>query len=233
MGGSDCVRRACIIGAIAVAAPGCASGIFGGASSYDSQGCVEGALRRHPHSQVSHEALPLFEEGCAKGDAGACSALGVTYEMGIAEPPDPKRAAHAYIHACHLSNPRGCANWGAIVVSGKLGPPDYLLARKLFEQACDAGEASGCAALGRLHRDGQGVSADTTFARELLSRACEAGEMSGCFDLAGMLRATSPSTSLALYVRSCLAGEQAACDLMDVKKAPPAGTGGLPGVASR
>ncbi len=211
---------------------GCASGLFGDPTGYDSQGCVEGALRRHPRTAESQASVAMFRDACDHGDGGACSALGVAYEAGVGGPADPARAKIAFRQACDLTNARGCANLGALIARGSDDAHDLAAAVGLVRRACDVGELAGCAELGRLTRDGRGVPVDAAKASSLLEAACDGGELRACTDVANALEASAPSRALTLYVRSCVAGEPAACAKLE-RHEPRPDAGALSHVATR
>ncbi len=218
---SSAKKASLLLGVVSLSAAGCAPPLpavsvvpLVSLSGHDLQGSVENALRERPESSTSREAFELFQERCVEFDAASCSELGVVYEIGIAVPKNASTAATLYRRACSLGNARGCTNLGVLEASGALGRPDYEAARVLFMSACEAGERRGCASLGRLHRDGRGVVLDLEIASRLLDRACEKGEASACLDLAELITASVHDRTLALYVKSCVAGAKEACDRM-------------------
>src|SRR5258708_6382378 len=200
-------------------AAGCATGIFG---DRDSQACAETSLRNHPSDRLSIDAVPVFVRECSANDGGACSAVGIAYELGIGRARDARSAWSFYGRACDLGNARGCVNLGALLAGGEVGKRDLPAATALFQAACQAGERSGCARLGRLYRDGIGVEADPIYARTLVEQACASGETTACLDLADMLATSAPERALPLYVRSCLAGHAVACTRLNDERGPKA-----------
>ncbi len=191
---------------------GCVGATFGGSSpGYDEQGCVEQALRRNPDKGSLEGARVLFEQGCTSGDAGACSALGVLYELGRGVAADPRRAAKLYRMACNQGNGRGCTNLGLVLEHGVQGVPAQKQARDFYSRACDEGERSGCANLGRLYKEGKVVPKDLAFASDLLTHACRDGETAACLDLAELVAPSEPDRALSLFVNACVAGEASAC----------------------
>jgi len=207
---------------------GCATGIFNG---YEAQDSVEDSLVRHPTNRVAIDSVPSFSDACSANDAGACSALGVSYEVGIGHAGNARAARDAYSRACSLGNGRGCANLATLMISGALGAPDLTMVKVLFESACNAGERSGCAQLGRLYRDGHGAPKDTIHALSLLETACAAGETSACVDMAALVAIASPDHVMGLYVRACLGGYQPACERVEEQTRPAAA--GQPFIAAR
>jgi TPR repeat protein len=146
--------------ATALGAAGCGAGMFVDPTGHDSQACVEHSLRGNPHFGPAKEAFAVFEQNCFMDDAGACSALGVSYEVGVVGAPQPKKALSAFERACVLGNARGCVNFGAMLAKGDAGVSDAPRAVRLFTKACGGGEQAGCAKLAEAYRDGRGVAPD-------------------------------------------------------------------------
>ena len=134
-------------------ATSCALGVFGDPSGYDSQACVEHALRSHPDAETSADAAVLFRDACAHGDGGGCSALGVIHEVGLAGPKSSALAAVHYRRACELGNRQGCQNLEALA-NAAYRSADYATARTLFTRACEAKKGLGCSSLTALLPDG-------------------------------------------------------------------------------
>ncbi|HEX3772129.1 MAG TPA: hypothetical protein VHV30_14735, partial [Polyangiaceae bacterium] len=97
------------LAAIASILSGCMGPSFAGP---DQQACVERSLRRTHDTLAVAAARFQFEQGCHEGDAEACSALGVIYEVGAGAPANAARAVALYEHACDAGSVRGCANLG-------------------------------------------------------------------------------------------------------------------------
>jgi TPR repeat protein len=115
------VRIACFVltTSTALFASGCSDGLFDrpvnvDGTSYDAQGCAEHALRNHPDPQAVRASAVAFTRACDDGEAAACSALGVIYEVGLGVAPDPSRAQFLYEAACTAHNRRGCMNLRAL-----------------------------------------------------------------------------------------------------------------------
>lgn len=198
--------------------------MFDNSLGYDSQGCVEDALRRRPHREMLVQARAEFELSCRASDPAACSALGVMAELGLAGDADPKLARSLYRRACEGGNQRGCVNSGRLTVATSSSTPAELdRARGMFAFACEEHEMTGCTALGRMFADGRGVTKDVTAARALLERGCAARDAEACFQLAELPLAggaSDPMQVAELYVKACVAGHQAACERMGTP--PPA-----------
>ncbi len=195
---------------------GCASSMISPTTAgYDTQGCVEDALRRSADKDLILEATSQFGPACAERDWAACSALGVISERGSVGAPDDQEAARLYSRACDGGNARSCVNLGKLLERVAPGGDDASRAQRLFAAACDAGEEFGCAALGRALARGSAESRDR--ALELLESACQAGRPEACFDLAELKRrGGKPSTvTLSYYAKSCVAGNTLACQRMD------------------
>jgi hypothetical protein len=204
----------CIAGASLLT--GCASSLFDPATpGYDTQGCVEDALRRSDDVELVRAASAEFERACRDDDGAACSALGVIIENGALTKPDTKAARGLYARACTLDNLRGCVNLGRLDERRGLGEEDASRIRALYGFACANGEQSGCAALGRSLAHGGAKERDRAI--ELLGGACGAGRADACFELAELERRGAAPGPVALqhYALACIAGHMMACERLD------------------
>lgn len=203
----------------AFALSGCGSALFGGgAVGYDSQGCVEGGLRRAQDPELVREAMATFDLACQSGDASACSAMGVIFETGVAAPADGPRAHQYFVRACTAGNQRGCVNKAMLELDGaRWGtPPDKTAiahARNTLLTACEKGEASGCSHMGKLMVKNDKNPIDRASGQTMLERACEANDADACFELAELVPTSErpAQETLELYVKACVAGHEPAC----------------------
>ena len=181
---------------------------------YDAQECVENSMRRGADPMLVPEALQVFRAACDTGEAAACSALGVMYEIGFGVPRAPRAALRLYRRACSAKNTRACANLGEALLSDAAGARDPVAAEAILRVACDGGQARACAALGRAYRAGA-VVAPAAVATSFLEMACQRGEASACSEVAGVPsgfgrpEAEQRQRGLA---KACAGGESAACD---------------------
>jgi len=195
---------------------GCASSMLAPASpGYDTQGCVEDALRRSSDQELALEASSQFRQACDESDWAACSALGVISESGAAGAHDDREASRLYARGCDGGNARSCVNLGKLLERVSLGESNATRINALFADACDRGEAFGCAALGHALAHGDARSRDRAI--ELLGNACRDGRSEACFDLAELERRGSMPTAVALehYTKACVAGNALACQRLD------------------
>ncbi len=193
--------------------------MFARDNGYDSQACVEEALRRAPDPSLIPAAATEFELGCKGNDAGACSALGVLYELGIGRAKSYAGAHKSYERACKAGNQRGCVNLGRLESERSQATNlDRSRARILFATACEANEASGCAELGRMLARDKSPNRDLVGADIMLGRACEKNLFRACYELAELYRgqpAEDVARSTTLYAKACLSGYQPACMRLD------------------
>lgn len=204
--------RVAVASACSAFGVGCGGGLFATTNGYDAQSCSESALRRGDAAGVGREAFELFESSCLTGDAGACSALGVAYEVGVGVPRDLRAAATAFERACALENPRGCANLALLQLA--LHPDDAAVvaqSRATLAASCEDADRFACARLGRMARDGLGGAKDLVGAIVLFERGCASGEASACEDLASLVGVTSPERAMELHAVACTAGDAQAC----------------------
>ena len=187
----------------------------------DPQVCVEAALRGHPDPEVVRDALYQFSDGCDRGDAASCSALGVIYERGVSVPADPRRAVELFERACSEGNDPGCTNLARAYVSGVGVSRDEARAEGLLVTPCFAGHAAACGELGSLYAHGRTLERDPRRAWSLLERGCLGGHADSCFDLAELFEtAVLPDgggRARELYGRACASGVEAACARLDAR----------------
>jgi uncharacterized protein len=199
------------LSAVLLASTGCATSLFG-SGAYDSQACVEEALRRDPTTEEAALARTIMEEACKQGDPKACSVLGVAYELGAGGDVSPDRARAFYRHACSGGNQRACGNLARLELTTSQDPIVLAEARDLLITTCEQGEASACGFAGALANRGEDRNPEKT--AELLAHACERGQPNACFDLAELRNAGRERPEvrdLELYVTACLAGVEKAC----------------------
>ncbi|NUP14366.1 MAG: sel1 repeat family protein [Polyangiaceae bacterium] len=184
--------------------------MFDRANGYDAQGCVEDALRKNPDPTLAVQVKAELELGCRARDAGACSALGVTKELGIGEPKNLRAARNLYDRACQRGNKRGCVNLGTLVLSGAGTDAGAMhngaFAKSLFTAACDAGEPSGCGALA--HMLAKDPSASSEVVENAFGRGCSGGDADSCFELG---ERSAAQQAAGFYAKACLDGHVRAC----------------------
>jgi uncharacterized protein len=198
----------------AVPLSGCGASMFDAADGYNRQSCVEDAMRERPNANLAAAAAPELELGCRAGDAAACSALGVIYELGLGRDKDRSMARALYLKACTANNKRGCVNAAILDLVDSRSASATGHAREMLFSACEAGEPSGCTAMGARLASGDGVPRDLEQARRMFQKGCDAGSAAACFGLAELDRDTEPKQEAALmelYVKACVAGHQPAC----------------------
>lgn len=223
------VARCFLISVSLITLSGCAPRLFEkshfefSTEEYDSQGCVEDALRRHPDTALTAAAASDLEPACAAGEAASCSALGVLAETGQGVPRDLARAARLYASACGDGNARACVNLSRLQLSGMVAVSDHVTARARLLSACNDGEVTGCEELGKhlAHRSQRG-SPERRLARALLDRACTRQRGEACYELAlidAPPGAPPSAWTLELFAKACVAGHAAACERLDAKRA--------------
>jgi TPR repeat protein len=131
----------------------------------DPQACVETAIRRG--APPDPEQLAHFEAQCARGDAAACSILGVMHERG----EDNARAWLLFGGACRSGNARACANLAELLERGHPSGTSQVVL--LYDHACRHDVPQACTKLGRIHETG-----DRRRAVELYEIACSLGDAS-------------------------------------------------------
>jgi len=198
----------------AVPLSGCGAGLFSTTDGYDRQGCVEEAMRKRPDPKLAEQAATEFELACRSGEAAACSALGVSRELGLGRTRDVSLARGLYLKACTEQNQRGCVNLANLEIAEPRSALAVAHAHELLFSACEAGEPSGCAAMAERLAKGEGVPKDLEKAGRMFAAGCDGGSARACFGLAEMRRVSGPKDQaglLELFVKACVAGHQPAC----------------------
>ena len=185
----------------------------------NDQACVETALRRSPDPASLESARERFESACEEGEAGACSALGVMYERGLAVKKNLKSAVTLFGRACQAGNGGGCLNLGMAYASGAAVVVDAEHAAVLFGVACAKGDVRGCTELGSVKARGMGVARDVRGAAKLLSDACSEPHAPACFRLASLFEdgtlGPDPVSAMSYYEKACIGGLGDGCDRLD------------------
>jgi TPR repeat protein len=153
---------------------------------FDSQTCVEAALRAAPEDDILPLAFEQFDRRCAAGDPAACSTQGVMYELGLAAPRNEWLAVRLYQRACAAGNDGGCTNLGLAYAAGKGVAQDTEMAVKLLSGGCRNDHGPACGELGMIFLRGAVVRRSDRCAARLLERACHANHHSSCFELADL-----------------------------------------------
>lgn len=183
------------------------------AAGSHEQACVEHALRGDPDLRAVAMARIVFERACDEQHAGACSALGVIYEIGLGVAADPARASALYERACRYGNVRGCTNLAIVQIWGFGVPREVRFAARLLGVTCARGDAKACLHLARLHDAGEGTSMDRALAARLFELACDGQEASACLERAEILaNAGRHRDAEEFYGKACSFGDARACD---------------------
>lgn len=136
--------------------------------------------------QERSTAVALLRDGCNRGDARSCTALGLTNFQGDEEASqgaDYARAASLFRQACDQGDRAGCFNLGVLYRDGLGVGQDYSIARSLFQRVCEDGGDDGCTNLGFLYENGFGVAQDNERAYLLFIEACRLGNNEACAKL--------------------------------------------------
>ncbi len=184
--------------------------------SFDSQSCVEAALRHNPDRQSLPMAFDHFDGECSGGDPAACSTLGVMYELGLAAPHNERLAVSLYQRACTAGNEAGCVNLGLAYGAGKGVVMNVEIAVSLLSSTCGDGYGPACGELGLIYLGGKGITQDSRLAASLFEAACEDAHVRSCYELASMYDEgrlkTDTMRKITLYEQACAGGIDPACD---------------------
>ena len=133
-----------------------------------------------------------LEDQCRKGNAAACTNVGVIYHEGMTVPRDSVKGVAMFRRACEGGDPRGCSNLGITHVKESLTEAEASVAVRLLERGCSGSDALGCRSLGWMYDHGHGVKEDASRATQLYAKA------------------------LTLYQRDCGTGDARSCTMVGV-----------------
>lgn len=127
------------------------------------------------------EAIPLFDQTCAAGNANSCYRIGLIYDFGAGVAQDLNRAELFYSKSCNAGNGTACYHLGTL--------RDYLPGNESCKTStlsvmegkdCDANSAMSCETLGYRFTYGCGVVRDRERGRQLLAKGCSLGYERAC-----------------------------------------------------
>jgi TPR repeat protein len=133
----------------------------------------------------------LYEQSCNRGDAAACTYLGLFYTTGEGVKLNYYRANELFEKACSAGYAAGCTELGFSYQFGQGVKQNYHRAAELYEKACSGGNLLGCFSLGNVgynYEFGQGVKKNYHRAAELYEKACSGGYASACANLGHLYR---------------------------------------------
>jgi TPR repeat protein len=145
---------------------------------------TEATVKKLGHQ--SAEALALFRQSAALGDARSMSEIGKFYMAGDGVGKDPNEAAKWFRKAADAGNPSGMVFLAAMYAQGSGVPKDDGEAVRWFRKAADAGDRFGMDGLGQVYANGRGVPKDDAEAVRWFQKAADAGNPSGMYHLAAM-----------------------------------------------
>ncbi|MDO9016185.1 MAG: tetratricopeptide repeat protein [Deltaproteobacteria bacterium] len=127
-------------------------------------------------------AAVLYQIACDRGDAIACTTLGVRLSVGRGLPRERDRGLVLLERGCRARAWGACTQLGAAWWSGDGRPHDPARAVLLFRGACETGDLLACAWAGLATRSGVGTARDVAAGDRALMRVCDAGDDIACAD---------------------------------------------------
>ncbi|WP_422007487.1 tetratricopeptide repeat protein [Pyruvatibacter mobilis] len=106
------------------------------------------------------EALMVWQEAAANGDAGAAYRVGATYMDGQAVPIDLEKGVDWLRKSAEMGEARAMGDLGSAYDWGFGVPKDRTKAAELYEQAARKGHAASQYNIGVLYEEGEGVEQD-------------------------------------------------------------------------
>ena len=124
---------------------------------------------------------PATDERCGRGDAEACTILGLSVtEFRDSVAPDYAAAHKYYVKACRLEHGPACALLAGLYKAGNGVEQDSDKYLEYLGDACSKAHAESCRNLGEAWFYGDGVDEDPTRSRTLFETACEWGDAMSC-----------------------------------------------------
>jgi TPR repeat protein len=129
------------------------------------------------------EAIGLFTQAAASGNAAAMFRLGYMYSDGEGVTQDYQQARQWWEKGAATGSAAATYDLGTLYAHGHGVTQDYQQARQWFEKAAAAGEAAAMDALGGLYTRGLGVTQDYQQARQWFEKGAAAGSRSAMYNL--------------------------------------------------
>ncbi|MDU2360892.1 MAG: hypothetical protein E7D75_08070, partial [Campylobacter concisus] len=115
----------------------------------DAKSCFE-LGNKFEESKNYQKAGEFYKKACELKHAGACSSVGMLYDMDYIKDVNNKNAAKFYQKGCELNDGFGCARLGFVYTLDK----NYQKSKELFLRACELKDSDGYYGLGLLYYDG-------------------------------------------------------------------------------
>ena len=164
-------------------------------------------------------AAVYYRQGCAAGDARACTNLGVMFENGQGVYGDEVKAAELYDDGCEGGDSLGCTYLGFMYQGGRGVPASPVKAYEMFRLGCEASHSVACTHLGISYETGKGVKVDYGRAGRFYSQGCAGHHAPGCRRLGllydrGLGVAADPMQAAELYRLACVGKDAPACTFL-------------------
>jgi TPR repeat protein len=191
-----------------------------GAQTVEHIGCVDERLAYSPDAldQCRSAGAADCDAACQRGDAPACTALGLVHLLALEASPNTAYAARFFDQACAQGDGAGCNDAGVLHLKAMGFPLDVERAETLFQLACEHGSVEGCVNLSTARPWGDRAPDNVSQAALAVQRACEsASNARACAALGWMLERGSAFPrdergGAQLYMRACFQGDEGACD---------------------
>ena len=172
-------------------------------------------------NEMYRKARRNYRRACDKNELEWCVNLGVMYEQGRGQDPDPVKAASIYGDACTRGNHNGCLNLAAMRRDGRGGAKDHAKANTLLQNSCDAGHLPSCNNLANFVRDSsKGDPLLLGKAASLYKKVCDESPKGGiaCRNLGYMMAsgagtAKNVAKAFGLFEKACAMHDGGGCML--------------------
>ncbi|MBV7433802.1 sel1 repeat family protein [Cardiobacteriaceae bacterium TAE3-ERU3] len=118
------------------------------------------------------QGFELANQGCDKGNADSCAAVGTMYQLGRGVAQDIEQANRHLEQACELGSGDGCAVLASVYLSGQGVAQDLDKAYSMAANGCNVDNAIACMLLGSMQLSGQGSTQDIEAGQANLDKAC-------------------------------------------------------------
>ncbi|SMX49915.1 Putative beta-lactamase HcpC precursor [Maliponia aquimaris] len=125
------------------------------------------------------EALRLYQEAAAMGNAKAAYALALVHEAGQSVPRDANKAMAYYRQAAEGGYPEAQIHLGRIYEKGIGVPADFVQSTSWYKKAAEQGDPDAMILLGNAYEFGRGIEQNYRQAKGWYLRASRAGRPDG------------------------------------------------------
>ena len=169
---------------------------------------------------------PLYEKGCAAGDADSCYRLATNLRDDVFD-SNPRRAIALFEKLCADAHAEACNAFASEIagLGSKILDPDWARAGPLFRKACALGEEFACLTGGQAFMVGMtGLPKDLQAARSMFTSACgennwliaKACRYAGALYVSGQGGPASEDLAKLMFKRGCDFQDADSCKVLNL-----------------